>query len=157
MSTQLSEPQLDPMGALIVEAREDIDVFGLVGERVRGFEPAPETTSYDGDARGPGQYISFVVFAALDVPPHPGVPVTFADYAVNAYGTDHRNAWQVWGALVKAFHKRTARLKANGLGIYQTLVVSGGTQDRDPDTRQPVVRGTLRVIASTLDAQASGS
>lgn len=157
MSTMLSEPQLDPMGALIVTARSDIDVSGLIGDRVRGFEPAPRTASYDGDARGPGQYIAFAVFSALDVPPHPGVPVTFADYAIDAYGTDHQNAWAVWGALVKCFHKLTAFMRPNGLAIYQTLIVSGGSQDRDPDTRQPVVRGVLRVIASTLDAQASGS
>ena len=153
----LVEPQLDPMGSLIVEAREDAHVSALVGTRVRGFEPAPKTASYEGDARGPGEYIGFVVIAALDVPPHLSVPVTFADYALNAYGTSHAHAWDVWASLVKCFHKVGPRMKADGLAIYQTLIVSGGSQDRDPDTRQPVVRGVLRVVASTLDAQASGS
>lgn len=151
MSGMLTEPQLDPSGSLIVEARTDPDVAALVSNRVRGPEPAP------GDARGPGEYIAFVTVAALDVPPHWGVPVTFADYAINAYGTTFQNAWAVWAALVKAFHKVGPRTKANGLAIYQTLIASGGTEDNDPDTRQPVVRGVLRVVASTLAVETTGS
>lgn len=147
----LAEPQLDPMGALIAEARADPDLSALVSTRVRGFEPAP------GDALGPGQYQAFVVIAALDVPPHLRVPLTFATYGVNCYGSTAQGAWAVWGAFVKAFHMVGPRVKANGLGIYQTFVVSGGEQDKDPDTGQPVVRGTIRVTATTLDAQASGS
>jgi hypothetical protein len=145
MVGMLAEPQLDPMGALISEARADGDVAALVSTRVRGGEPAP------GDAKGPGEYQAFVVISALDVPPHPSVPITFADYAVNAYGVTHQNAWAVWAALVKAFHKVGPRVKANGLAIYQTLVTSGGTQDTDPDTKQPVVRGVVRVITSLGD------
>lgn len=142
--TMLTAPQLNPMGALIAEAKADPDVAALTGTRVRGGEPAP------GDARGPGEYQAFVVISALDVPPHPQLPITFAEYALNAYGTTHQNASAVWFALVKAFHKARARVKGNGLGIYQSIVVTGGGEDRDPDTDQPVVRGTVRVIATAL-------
>ena len=72
----------------------------------------------------------------------------YATYAVNAYGTTPQNAWAVWGAIVKAFHKVGNRVMANGLGIYQTFVISGGEQDKDPRTEQPVVRGTIRLIAT---------
>lgn len=151
MSGMFTEPQLDPSGALIVEARSDVDVAALVADRVRGPRPGP------GDAQGPGQYKAFVCIGALDVPPHWGVPTTFADYAINCYGVTYQNAWAVWAALVKAFHKVGPRVKANGLAIHQTLIASGGLEDEDPDTQQPVVRGVLRVVASTLAVPTAGS
>lgn len=149
-----SEPQIDPLGSLVTEARADMDLTALVGERVRGFQPkgpvrdAAGNITYDGDALGPGHYKAFVVIAALDVPPHPQLPITFAQYGVRCYGTTPQNAWAVWGALVKAFHKVGPRVKANGLGIYQTAVISGGEEDLDPRTQQPVVTGTIRLIAT---------
>jgi hypothetical protein len=142
----LTVPQLDPMGALIAELRADPHVSALVGTRVRGFEPAP------GDALGPGSYQPFVVLVALSVPPHPRVPITFAEYAVRAYGVTAQGAWALWAAVVKALHMTGERVKANGLGIYQTFVLTGGSQDSDPDTTQPLVTGTIRVTATTVDA-----
>lgn len=143
MTGMLAQPQLDPMGALITELRGDPDVAALVAARVRGFEPAP------GDALGAGSYRAFVVLSALDVPPHPRLPITFADYAVRCYGATPQGAWAVWGAVVKALHQVGPRTKSNGLLIYKTLVRSGGEQELDPDTRQPVVIGTVGVIATT--------
>lgn len=151
MGGMLLAPQLDPSGAIIVEARDDVDVANLVADRVRGPEPAR------GDALGPGKFQAFVTIAALDVPPHPTVPITFADYAINAYGTTFQNAWAVWAALVKAFHKVGPRTKTNGLVIHQSLITAGGIEDHDPDTRQPVVRGVLHVVASTLAVETAGS
>jgi hypothetical protein len=55
----------------------------------------------------------------------------------------------VWGAFVKATHRLTPRLKASGIGFYQSLVLSGGEQEKDPDTGQPVVTGAIRLIATT--------
>lgn len=154
MTGMLVDPQLDPMGALITELRADPDVAALVGSRVRGFEPAPVRKDAagavvdQGDARGPGEYIAFVILQALDVPPHPRVPITFGDYLARAYGSTPQHAWAVWGALVKALHGVGARRKTNGLGIYRTSITSGGTQDKDPDTQQPLVTGTIRIIAT---------
>lgn len=139
------DPMLDPSGSIITEARADMDVAALVGDRVRGPLPSP------GDAKGPGEYQAFVTIAALSVPPHPRVPLTFAEYGINAYGTTYQNAFAVYGALVKAFHQVGARTKSNGLGIYRSFVLSGGTEDADPETKQPVVRGTLRVTATTVE------
>jgi hypothetical protein len=142
----LTVPQLDPMGAIIAELRADAHVAALVGTRVRGFEPA------EGDAQGPQAYQSFIVVSALSVPPHPRVPITFAEYAIRAYGRTAQGAWAVWAAVVKALHMTGERVKANGLGIYQTFVLTGGTQDSDPDTNQPLVTGTIRVTATMVDA-----
>jgi hypothetical protein len=138
----LAHPQLDPMGSLILELRADSDVAGLVGTRVRGFEPAP------GDARGAGEYQAFIVISALSVPPHPRVPITFAEYGIRCYGATPQNAFAVWGAVVKALHQIGPRTKSNGLLIYKSIVLTGGTQDRDPDTQQPVVTGSIRFTAS---------
>jgi hypothetical protein len=137
----LDDPQKDPMGSLILEARADSDVDNLVDGRVRGFEPA------DGDAKGPGEYQAFVVLSALAVPIHPQLPITDATYGIAAYGSTPQNAWAVWAALVKAWHARGPRVGSSHLGIYRSWM-SGGEQDKDPDTQQPLVRGTLRLIAT---------
>lgn len=137
----LEDPQKDPMGTLILEARGDADVAALVGTRVRGFEPGPD------DAQGPGEYQAFVVLSALTVPVNPQLPITDATYSVAAYGSTPQNAWAVWAALVKAFHAVGPRVGASGLGIYRSWA-TGGEQDKDPDTDQPVVRGVLRLIAT---------
>lgn len=144
----LTAPQIDPMGSLIAELRADSSVAAVVGlddrgnRRVRGFEPAP------GDADDVGSYKAFIVVTALSVPPHPRVPITFAEYGIRCYGATAQNAWAVWGAAVKALHQVGHRTKSNGLLIYRTLVLSGGQQDRDPDTGQPVVTGSIRLTAS---------
>lgn len=137
----LDTAQLDPIGSLITEARADSALAALVGARVRGFEPAP------GDAQGAGSYQAFVVITALSVPVHPQVPITFAEYGVRAYGSTPQNAWAVWAALVRVFHGSTHRVKANGLGIYRTATL-GGSQSNDPDTHQPLVEGTIQLIAT---------
>ena len=142
MVAMLAHPQMDPMGSLIAELRADTDVAGLVSTRVRGFEPAP------GDSKGAGEYLAFVVITALSVPPHPRVPVTFAEYGIRCYGSTPQNAWAVWGAVVKAMHQVGPRTKTNGLLMYRTFVLAGGEQDRDPDTQQPVVTGSIRLTAS---------
>lgn len=157
MSGMLTAPQLNILGSLVTEALADSDVASLTSGRVRGAQPRPVSDTYAGDARGPGEYVAFVILSTLDDHPHPQLPITFAEYAVNAYGVTPQNAAAVWHALVKAFHKVRTRTKSNGLGIYQSLVLTGGEQDRDPDTQQPVVRGTLRVIATALAVEAAGS
>lgn len=140
----LTVPQPSPFPALIAEARADSHVAALVGDRVRGARPRP------GDIKGPGEYQAFVVFSSLSVPPHISLPVTFAEFAMNAYGVTDENAWAVYAAIVKTFHAVRTRTKSNGLGIFQSLVVTGGFQDVDPDTSQPVVRGTVRLVATTI-------
>lgn len=139
----LADPMLDPLGALLVEIRDDVDVDSLVNGRVRGFEPAP------GDAKPAGSFQAFIILSALSVPPEKRTPVTFATYAVRCYGSTAQNAWAVYGALVKAIHMVGPRLKASGLGFYQSIAVSGGEQSKDPDTKQPVVEATISLVATT--------
>ena len=137
----LDAAQKDPMGSVILEARNDAGVDALVDGRVRGFEPAA------GDALGAGKYRAFIVLSSLDVPVNPRLPITDATYAVRAYGSTPQNAWAVWGALVKLWHGLGPRIGSSQLGIYRSWM-TGGQQDKDPDTQQPLVLGVLRLIAT---------
>lgn len=154
----LSEPMLDPMGAVVAEIRNDPDVQALVGldeaghRRVRGGEPRGAGT-YNGvavtaDGLGPGHYRAFVVIVALDDPMFSRVPIQRAVYGVACYGVTYQNAREVYGAVVKAMHYVGHRVKSNGLGIYISVAEGGGEQDKDPDTGQPLIRGTIRVTAT---------
>lgn len=143
MSQMFADPPPDPMGSLLTEIRDDLDVDVLVDGRVRGGEPAP------GDARAAGSYQAFIVLSVLTDPPHARIPVRFAIYSLACYGSTYQNATAVYLAVVKAIHHVGPRRKANGLGIYWTTVVSGGEQDKDPDTSQPLVRATISLIGTT--------
>ena len=138
----MDDPQLDPMGSLILELRADFDVATIVGLRVRGWKPEP------GDIQDAKHYRAFIVLAALDVPPEPRAPITFATYSATCYAATPQAAWALWGTVVRAMHRRGPRVKTNGLGIWQTLC-EGGDQDEDPDTKQPCVRGTIFLVATT--------
>lgn len=149
-----TEPMLDPTGAFIRELQDDTDLDELVDGHVHGFEPGPEVTrngvvTHPADAQPSGKYRRFVVVVPLGVPPEPRTPVTFATYAARCYGVTPQDASRVYGALVKAIHNIGPRLKESGLGIYQTLVISGGEQLKDPDTDQPYVLATIRLVATT--------
>lgn len=148
MVAMLDDPALDWVGAFIAELKADMDVASLVSTRVRGFEPAP------GDAKGPGEYQAFVVVSDLSSPPHPRVPLTFAEASVRCYGATAQNAKAVWNAVVKAMHQVGPRTKVSGLVVYQSLVLTGNGQGRDPDTNQPVYEGTIRFTASLISATA---
>ncbi|HEY6568544.1 MAG TPA: hypothetical protein VI341_13595 [Actinomycetota bacterium] len=142
----MTEPQLPFLGPIIVELRTDVDLRALVSTRVRGFRPQG---GENGDVQPAGHYKRFVVLSILSAPVEPSLPITFAEVAARCYGTDDTDAWTVWAALVKAIHAVGPRVKDSGLGIYRTAVLTGGVQDSDPDTDQPMVTGSFQVIATT--------
>lgn len=155
----LDEPMMDPMGAIISELRADPDIQDLVGvdecgfRRVRGGEAlgagkCANGTPRSADGLGPGAYRAFIVVGTIDDPPFGRVPIQRAVYSVSCYGATFQNARAVWGAVVKAMHLVGERVKGNGQGIYISAIEGGGEQDQDPDTKQPVVRGTIRVYAT---------
>lgn len=146
----LTDPQLDPMGSLILELRADSDLAALVSTRVRGFEPAAGDAEWSTDLKGNRVFAhAYIVLANGGFPPAPRVPTASGVILATCYGTTPQNAWAVWAALVKALHMVGPRVKSNGLGIYQTQILEGGAQDKDPDTQQPCVRGTISLIATT--------
>ena len=82
--------------------------------------------------------------------------MTFAEYGLRCYGVTPQGAWAVWASVVKALHQVRHRTQSNGLLFYATIIVSGGQQDEDPDTHQPVVTGSVQLIAS-LQSVSTGS
>ena len=152
----MDDPMMNIVSAVIAELRDDADVAALVGTRIRHNSPLGEVYDtagqlvYKGDARGAGEYKAFIVVVVLSDPPMRRVPVQFAEIAVRCYGTTSQHAREVYGAVVKCFHDKGVRVKTNGLGIYRSAIVGGGSDDADPRTSQPLVIGDIQLIATTV-------
>lgn len=142
---------MDALGKLVVEIRDDDAVTAIAHGRVRGAEPAGATTSDAGDARGPGEYVAFVVLSKLDDPRvGPRIPAHRAVIAARCYGRTFAEAAALRWAVSQAIHLVGPRLKSNGLGIYQSLDESGGAADRDPNTQQPYETFVMTALATTV-------
>lgn len=152
----MDDPMLNVVSAVIAELRDDPDVAALVGTRIRHnsalgeVHDAAGNMTYAGDARGAGQYQAFIVVVVLSDPPLRRVPVQFAELAIRCYGATSQQAREVYGAVVKCFHDRGVRVKSNGLGIWRSAIVGGGSDDADPRTSQPLVIGDIQLIATTV-------
>lgn len=152
----MDDPMLNIVGAVISELKDDPDVAALVGTRVRHNDPLGAVhdpsgnQTYDGDAHGAGQYKAFIIVVVPSDVPMRRVPVQFAEVFLRCYGTSRTNARAVYGAAVKCFHDRGVRVKTNGLGIWRSAMVGGGSDDTDPKTSQPLVVGDIQLIATTV-------
>ena len=147
---------MDLLPKLLTEIRDDDAVAAIVGTRVRGFEPAAPTVNpttgaviSPGDARGPGEYVAFVVLVQLDAVRLQRVPVQRAAVAVRCYGRTHAEAAALRWAVSNAIHLTGPRVHANGLGIYQSIDEAGGEQEKDPDTSQPLQTLVISSLATT--------
>jgi hypothetical protein len=146
----------DPVGKVVLELRQDADVAAIAGAnptdsriRVRGFEPAPTTDSYAGDAHGPGSYRAFVVVSHIGGSRFKRVPVQKPRLLVRCYGRTKEEAAALGVAASDALHYQGPRVHSNGLGIYSSFNDSGGDQDKDPDTSQPYVDLFIDLLATT--------
>jgi len=135
---------------LLLELRQDVTVAGIVGAnptanpvRVAGPEPKKDW------AQGPGEYLAFVLLRNEGVMRMRRVPVQRARYVALCHGRTYEEASELATAVSNAVHDRGARTYANGIGIYRSFADSGGDQDKDPDTRQPVVPVFIDLIATT--------
>ena len=152
---ELLEPELDVLPKLVIELREDETVHAIVGKRVRGKEPQGPVTDDDGrqiepgDVRPAGEYVAFVVLVRLGGPPNPRVPISRPRVLARCYGRTDREAAVLRNACSRAVHNRGPRVFANGLGIFNTLDVTGGEQDRDPDTAQSLETFVIEAVATT--------
>lgn len=144
----LTADLINPIGAVVVELRDDAGVAALVDGRVRTFEPLGKSSSYEGDSVGPGRFKAFIVITTTSAPPHARVPVVFAEYVIRCYGATPQAAAAVWGAVVRVLHQRGGRARGNGQWVFKSKVLSGGAEERDPDTQQPYVEGVISVIAT---------
>jgi hypothetical protein len=152
----MEDPMVNIVGAMITELRNDQDVAALVDTRIRHGDPLGEVHDtngrliYAGDARGAGQYQAFVVLVVLSDPPTRRVPVQFVEVAVRCYGTTRQQSRALYGAVTKCFQDVGVRVKTNGVGIWRSAMIGGGSDDADPRTAQPVVIGNIQLIAATL-------
>jgi hypothetical protein len=135
----------DALPKILIELRDDADVADIVDDRVRGFEPAP------GDAQGPGSYKAFVVVVQLDAPRLGRIPVQRPRIAVRCYGRTHQEAAALRWACSNAVHNTGPRVHTNGLGIYQSMDDTGGEQEKDPDTKQPLQQFIVDLFATTME------
>ena len=103
----------------------------------------------DGDTRDAKNYQRFAVLSTLDEPPHPRVPTVRGLYVCQSYAATHQQARELWSAIVKAVHARTAETVGE-VAVYEAMVETGGEKDKDPDTDQPLIRGTIRVTYSGM-------
>jgi hypothetical protein len=156
-----AEPLVDPFPMLLAELRGDADVLAFCGTdsfgrvRVRADEPAPAASNasgsitYPGDVRDEKNYQRFIVITTLDEPPHPRVPIMRGLYTVAVYAATFAQAREGWAAVVKAIHGRGARTSGD-VAIYESMIDTGGEKDKDPDTDQPLIRGTIRATSSGM-------
>lgn len=149
---------MDVLGKLVLEVRDDSGVDAIAHGRVRGTDPAPEVVNPTtgaviaiADAQGPGDYVAFVVMTLLDDPRvGPRIPAHRARIAARCYGRTRAEAASLRWAVSNALHLVGPRLKANGLGIYQTLDDTSGGQGTDPDTAQPFETVIFDALATTI-------
>src|SRR5690349_23397389 len=130
---------VDPLGTLIAELKN----ANIAGGRVRGGEPAP------GDAKAAGSYQRFVVLVRLGFERRHRAPIAFHRIAVRAYGVTFQDAAALYGEISDQLDNGGPRVSGSGVPIYQSLDVSGGNAERDPDTKQPFEAGVIELIAGT--------
>lgn len=142
---------VDAVGKLLIELRDDADFAAWHSGRVRVEEAAPKTETDAGDARGPGEYVRFVVISTLATPRERRVPIQRSTYAVNVFGLSPKDAMAGYMKASDAIHRRGARMAGTGasrIGIWKTFDDSGGTPERDPETGQPFVTFVVYLIAT---------
>jgi len=141
---------LSPMQAAIAELAADsavitivtVDQYGV--RRIRPVEPLGTVGTTQGDARGPGAYIAFVVVSVLDSPIVTLEPIRDVTLSLRCYAQTFLAAEALWLACEDVFANRGQRAAASGLGIWFSRARSIGP-DKDPDTKQPLWHGTVRM------------
>ena len=142
---------IDALGKVLTELRDDVPFLAWHEGRVRGEEAAPKTASYAGDARGPGEYIRFVVISALGAVREPRVPIQRATFAVNVFGLSPKDAMTGYVLASDAIHRAGVRMEGSGstrIGIWNSWDDTGASPEREPQTGQPFVTFIVRIIAT---------
>lgn len=127
----------DPLRDILAEIAAAPAVAAIVGDRIRRWEPAP------GDARGPGEYVPFVVLVRIGGSRARGrLPLQQVPTAARCYGRTDHEATQLAGAVADALDGAGPRGS-----IYRTYVPEVGGTVADPDTQQPYVEVLIETHA----------
>ena len=138
----------DPTGRILTEIRGDAAVAALC-TRVRPGQPAGKTEADGGDARGPGQYVRFIVISRLGHARLKRVPIQEVRLLVKCYGLTVQDAAALAAAASAAVHARGHRLTSGGVAIFGSFDDGGSGADTDPVTGQPHEDFIVQVSAST--------
>ena len=144
----------DPTGRILVEIRSDPAVAALT-TRVRCPEPMGRTvnaagvTTDEGDARGPGKYVRFIVLTRLGRVRLKRAPVQEVRYVAKCYGTTAQDADQLAAAVSDALHAVGHRITAAGISIFTSFDDGDTGVTNDPDTGQPMSAIIVSVGALT--------
>jgi hypothetical protein len=145
----MTEFNFDSLGKVIIELRDDAEVAAIVGNRV-GWEPGPGWAAVQVTPQGPRYTNAFVLVNTLVTPRHPRLPIQRPRIAVRCYGRTPEEAGQLYVASSNALHGAGPRVHSNGLGIYTSHDVAGGSgPEKDPDTGQPYYSFIAELIATT--------
>jgi hypothetical protein len=129
---------IDPTGALITELR----TAGIASGRVRGGEPARKTSSYEGDALGPGQFKRFVVLVRLGYMRQRRAGIATFQIGVRAYGATAQDAASLYGAMAAA---RVIEPRVTTIEGQKVLIV-----ERRPPL-QPTLAGLRHALRVTFE------
>lgn len=132
---------IDVVGKVLDELRDDSAV-GAITERVRAHVPGPD------DARGPGDYVPFIVLSDLGGLPLLKVPVQFPRLNIRCYGATPQGAKALYVAASNAIHDIGPRTHGT-VGLYRSKDATGGNEGYDPRTKQPFVEFVSEFIAAT--------
>lgn len=131
----------DIFGKVLSELADD-DGVSAITDRIRGHVPGPD------DARGPGEYVPFVVLSDLGGPPMRRVPLQRPSISVRCYGVTPQGAKALYVACSNAVHDVGPRAHS-GVYIYDSADSTGGEEGSDPRTKQPYVEFVIELIAAT--------
>jgi len=137
----------DPIGALVTEMR----TANIAGKRVRGKEPAGQSTGYEGDALAAGSYKRFVVLSRLGIGRLGRVPAMDARIGIRAYGVTAEDAANLAGEVSDFLNARGGR-KVGSVWLYQSIDDGDWASGTDPATQQPYESGVITVMAATAAA-----
>jgi hypothetical protein len=132
---------IDVVGRVIDELRDDPGVAAIT-TRIRGHLPGPD------DARGPGEFVPFVVVIDLGGLPLTKTPVHFPIVDIRCYGATPQGAKALYVACSNAVHDVGPRIDGP-VGLYRSKDATGGAEGADPRTKQPYVEFTVEYIAAT--------
>lgn len=131
---------IDATGKVITELTNDAAVSSIT-DRIRGHQPGPD------DAKGPGEFVPFVVVTDLGGPPLQRTPVQFTRLGLRAYGVTPQGAKALYVACSNALHAVGPRIHGT-VGIYRSADGTGGDEGQDPKTSQPYVEGVIELIVA---------
>jgi hypothetical protein len=144
----------DPTGRILTDIRSDPAVAALT-TRVRCPEPMGRivtpagVVTDEGDARGPGHYIRFVVLTQLSRVRLRRAPIQEVQYVAKCYGLTSQDAQQLAAAVSDSLHAAGHRITGAGLSILGSFDEGDLGMTNDPDTGQPMAGILVSVGAIT--------